>query len=252
MLYPAAPKILGLTVHRAPPAMLVIGVGGVAETGLTYVSRLALGNLNLRDVRFVVGGAAYEPGVAGLLGQDVLGLADVDYDLAGGAIRLLRAPGCGARDFPDWGKTRSAWAMALDPINAAAPHAVGRAFINGVRMKAAFDTGAATTILTRAAARRAGIDVRGFGAAPAHPAAGIGARLAPTWIAPITTFTIGGETMHDLRLRIVDTALGEVDMLIGADFFLTHRVYVAADRGRLFAMRNPDPSDAPGTPSERP
>ena len=34
-------------------------------------------------------------GAVGVLGQNVLGIADMEYDLANGVIRLMRPDGCG-------------------------------------------------------------------------------------------------------------------------------------------------------------
>jgi hypothetical protein len=58
-----------------------------------------------------------------------------------------------------------------------------------------------------------------------------------TWlprIAPFQSFRIGGEEIRNTRLRIGDTGLDDVDMLLGADFFLSHRIYVANSQNKVY------------------
>ena len=71
------------------------------------------------------------------------------------------------------------------------------------------------------------------------------------WIAPFASFKLGDEEIRNTRLRIGDPGVDTTDMLIGADFFLSHRIYVASKQHRLFftynggAVFNLKPSPAP-------
>jgi hypothetical protein len=62
-----------------------------------------------------------------------------------------------------------------------------------------------------------------------------------TWIAPFASFRIGDEEIRNTHLRIWDTGLRDVDMLIGADFFLSHRIYVASSQHKLYFTYNGGP-----------
>jgi hypothetical protein len=62
-----------------------------------------------------------------------------------------------------------------------------------------------------------------------------------TWIAPFASFRIGDEEIRNTHLRIGDTGLRDVDMLIGADFFLSHRIYVASSQHKLYFTYNGGP-----------
>jgi len=61
-----------------------------------------------------------------------------------------------------------------------------------------------------------------------------------TWIAPISSFKIGGEEIHDTRLRIGDIG-PDADMLLGADFFLAHHIYVSNRQDKLYFTYNGGP-----------
>jgi len=70
-------------------------------------------------------------------------------------------------------------------------------------------------------------------------AGGIGRGTYPTWIARFDTFAVGDELVKNAMLRIGDTEMDQaagdpVEMLIGADFLLSHRVYVANSERKLY------------------
>ncbi len=96
-------------------------------------------------------------------------------------------------------------------------------------------------MLKRSAAKRVGIALDGPGVTSAGFSGGIGRRPVQTWIAPVATFEIGGEKVEHTRLRIGDSDIPGGDMLLGADFFLSHRVYVANGQHRLYFTYNGGP-----------
>jgi tetratricopeptide (TPR) repeat protein len=122
-----------------------------------------------------------------------------------------------------------------------APHTTGTAFINGVKIDVMFDTGASTSILSMRAAARAGVRPDGPGVADAGYSSGIGRGTVKTYIAPFASFKIGDdEEIKNARLRIADTDF-QGDMLIGADFFLSHHVLVSNSQRRLYLTYNGGP-----------
>jgi hypothetical protein len=74
---------------------------------------------------------------------------------------------------------------------------------------------------------------------PAGQGSGLGSRWVETWIATFPSLKIGDEEIRNARLRFAD--LGEIDMLLGADFFLSHRIYVASSKGKLYFTYNGGP-----------
>ena len=93
------------------------------------------------------------------------------------------------------------------------------------KVRVVFDTGAATSDRRLARGGLRGNKARRSWVEPAGYSTGIGRKLVQTWIATFPVLKIGDEEIHNARLRFGD--LGEFDMLLGDDFFLSHRVYVA-------------------------
>jgi tetratricopeptide (TPR) repeat protein len=58
--------------------------------------------------------------------------------------------------------------------------------------------------------------------------------MVATWLAPIASVTIGTEQVRNIKIRMGDIGVPEAEMLIGADFFLSHRVYVANGLRRIY------------------
>jgi predicted aspartyl protease len=104
-----------------------------------------------------------------------------------------------------------------------------------------FDTGAPRSVLTLDAARRAGITPTSAGVVSGGEWRGIGPGSGQTWIAPFASFKIGDEEVRNTHLRIGAEQLNGVDMLLGADFFLSHRIYVATGQRKLYFTYNGGP-----------
>jgi tetratricopeptide (TPR) repeat protein len=228
-----------------------LGVGGSANLSIATVKSLTLAGQKIPSVQFIVGGS--EVGVAGVLGQNILGLADVEYDLAGGSIRLFKPMNCSKAVLEYWSPTYST--VEISQSSPANRHTLGTAYLNGVKMRVAFDTGARGSILTLAAAARAGVKPGDTGVTATAESRGFGPKVVPTWIAPFASFKLGDEEVKKIHLRIGDTGNDDIDMLIGADFFLSHRVYVANSQhklyftyngGPVFNLSTQGPADTPG------
>jgi tetratricopeptide (TPR) repeat protein len=123
-----------------------------------------------------------------------------------------------------------------------------------------FDTGAATSVLSLTAARNIGIDVNAAGVKEAGYSYGIGRGMAKSYIAPVESFKIGDdEEIKNTHLRVADIRLANADMLLGADFFLSHRVFVSNGQHRLYLTYNGGPvfnlanaAPAPSAPQAQP
>jgi tetratricopeptide (TPR) repeat protein len=240
MLSPGAVARLGLRPGPPPSGLRVMGVTGEAEVRTVHVKTFTFAGAPIRDVDFLVGGAD-EPGRDGILGENVLSGTDTEYDLASGAIRLFRASGCGGKPLAYWDQAGRYSDLSYAPPEHDARKIAGTAYVNGVRVRIVFDTGAARSVLNLGAARRAGVTREDPGAVAAGLTAGIGGRPIDTWIAPVQDFRIGQEEIKNTRLRIGDIQLPDADMLLGADFFLSHRIYVARSQKRIYFTYNGGP-----------
>jgi len=244
VLSPASAAAFHLKVRPAPFHLLMNGIGGSTEAQVTTVDHLAVAGIDFpRKWDFAVGGSEV-PGINGILGQNILRIADVEYDLADGVIRLMKPQGsCRSTNFMYWGKNDQAYSeMDIDWATPQHPHTTGVAYLNGKKLHVMFDSGASLTVLTRRAAERAGVTPNSPGATRAGLNRGLGQSYEQTWIAPFESFKIGQEEIRNIRLRFIDTLVGQdIDMLIGADFFLSHRIYVASSEHKLFFTYNGGP-----------
>ncbi len=242
LITPSAAAQFKLRLEPAPYWFSLTGVGGEARAWLTTVKTFTLFGVPIPDVQFLVGGNELE-GAAGLLGQNVFRIADVEYDLAHGAIRLWRTHECREANLAYWAKDAALPVSVVDIESATreSPHTRSVAFLNGAKIRVIFDTGAWASVLTLAAAARAGVKPGGNGVVPAGLSHGVGQRMAQTWIAPFASFKIGDEEVRNTHLRIGDTGMRDTDMLIGADFFLSHRIYVASSQRKLYFTYNGGP-----------
>jgi tetratricopeptide (TPR) repeat protein len=104
-----------------------------------------------------------------------------------------------------------------------------------------FDTGASTSLLSKSAAARVGVTASSAGVEAGGIGGGIGSRELETSIASFQEFGIGDETIKNARLKISNGAILGVDMLLGDDFFLSHRVMVARSQRKIYFTYNGGP-----------
>ena len=121
-----------------------------------------------------------------------------------------------------------------DTVNDNHPEIVVFVRINGETLRATLDTGASNTVIWKSAAVRAGIPVSGFDVAEAGLSGGVGRRLVREIVAPVRSFKIGEEEIKNTRISVADTSLEGSDMLLGADFFLAHRVYISTSQNKVY------------------
>ncbi len=238
----AAADQFKLPLGSLPFGFVMKGVGGEAQAWLTHVTTFTLLGVPLRNTEFIVVGNELGSDAVGLLGQNVFRIfGDVEYDLANGVIRLVKTKDCRDSPMVYWAKSQPFSVIDVDYATPQSPHTTSVAFLNGAKIRVMFDTGAATSLLTLQAAKRAGVTPDSDGVVPAGTSNGIGRRVVTTWIAPFPTFKIGDEEVRNTHLRIGAGTMLDVDMLIGADFFLSHRIYVANSQRKLYFTYNGGP-----------
>jgi tetratricopeptide (TPR) repeat protein/predicted aspartyl protease len=259
MVTPAAVREFKLRVDTSIQGLDVQGVGGVERAQVAWAKTFTIAGMTVKDVQFVVAGSGFGNGAVGLLGQNLLRIAeDVEYDLTNGVIRLVRPKDCKASSLAYWaseaGKPYSVIDIAL--ADAHQPHTKSVAYLNGTKIHVLFDTGAAVSTLTLEAARRAGITPNSPGVVDGGSSFGIGHKVRKTWIARFDSFKLGDEDIRHAKLRFGELSLVDADMLIGADFFLSHRIYVATSQRKLYFTYNGGPvfdlTAAPASPAPGP
>jgi tetratricopeptide (TPR) repeat protein len=231
--------------------------GAADEVSIATVKDFELSGATLHNVEFLVGGSDVGQGSSGLLGQNFLHIADAEYDLGAGVVRLLSPVDCSRSSLAYWAGTRMPYSVlelqTEPPLNTWSTgthiqgnvprlsHTISEAYVNGVRIRIWFDTGATTSLLSVKAAARVGIRPDSPGVVNSGMSYGLGKDFFATYLVPISSFKIGEEEIRNTRIRIGDLELPDADMLVGADFFLSHRIYVANSQKKLYFTYNGGP-----------
>lgn len=280
MLWQGAAERLGLQL-KPLKNLKITGVGGTHQAQSALVEELKLGSSTRKNVDLLVGGRgdtlAGREDVAMILGQDLFSSSDVEIDLANKVIRLVKPSKCGPQDsLAYWGHDYST--AEIRPVSLDDRHVQVDIKLNGQLVRAWMDTGAYTTIVSTKAAARAGVRPAEDGPAEGRTT-GVGGRGVDTWVASFDTFQFGDQTIRNAKLRVADlfrhsreastrtripSETVPVDMLLGADFFLSHRVlisysqnkvYFTHNGGQVFQLRGPaledDAEGGPTTPASR-
>jgi tetratricopeptide (TPR) repeat protein/predicted aspartyl protease len=241
MISSATAAEYNLRTTHAPLGLTVTGIGGTADVRVATVKEFSIVGITLKNREFLVGGS--DVGNAGLLGQNLLEQFDVEYDLATGVIRLFRTEDCDHTLLAYWLAPGQAYSsMPIDRIDPWHPHTIGVAYVNDRQIRVEFDTGAFTSLLSLKAAERAGVKPDSPGVVASGYTSGIGRGVTKEYIAPFASFKIGdGEEIKNTKLRIADIGVDNADMLVGADFFVSHRIFVANREHKLFLSYNGGP-----------
>ncbi|RUL72253.1 tetratricopeptide repeat protein [Dyella choica] len=248
---------LGLKLRNLPFGFRISGVGGTADAQFTDVKELGVLDTTLRKIDFIVGGTDIG---YGLLGANLLDMADLEMDLAHGKLTLFESDHCKKASLAYWSGDGI---YNVADIERADYPMDRRTFlhvsINGKQVRALLDSGASATVLTRSAAERIGIDLKAPDVQAGSHSFGLGGKMVKTWIVPVDTFSVGTETIQHSQMQVIDGTMGDrsTDMLLGVDFILAHHMFIANSQrkayftyngGRVFALAAaPSDSDNSGT-----
>ena len=198
----------------------VTGIGGSRSFGTLSTATFKLGAMHGEDLQF---GALDGKGVMGdlaadgILGMDLLGQVDVDFDWPDHKLILYRAvKGCRLAN------------AALDPPLyklPMVPHDEDRTplvsvEIAGKRLQALLDSGSPVTALYRRTARRIGLQKTDLTASETGTTGGIGPDDVRTWRHVVAPVAVGDITISNMPVDILDQrSEGPDDMILGLDFF---------------------------------
>jgi clan AA aspartic protease (TIGR02281 family) len=232
---------LGLKTSALPMGFYLTGIGGATSAEVTTIKSFKLVGNELKNLEFIVGGSDVGNG---LIGQNILALADTEYDLANGTVNLMETKDCRNTSLAYWATGKPFGLADLLPgDNQYDRHIYAQGEVNGKPTRMLFDTGAPSTIMTRAAAERAGIDLAAAGVVQSESMGGFGAKQRRSWIVTLKTFSIGGEEIRNTPIRVIEEKVegNSFDMLVGADFFLSHRLFVSRATRRIYLTYNGGP-----------
>jgi predicted aspartyl protease/Tfp pilus assembly protein PilF len=234
----AAASTLGLKPRDLPVGFRMDGIGGSARVGYAHVKEFGILGTTLKNVDFIVGGS--DAGYA-MLGANLLDADDLEIDMAHGKFTLFRVEGCDKHGLAYWSEGRDFFMADIESVaNKTDRRTFIKVTVNGKEMRALLDSGSYATLLTREAAERAGIDLNAPDVKKSFATHGVGSKLIKTWIAPVDTFSVGTETVQHSQMQVIDGTMGDgrTDMLLGLDYLLAHRMFIANSQRRAFFTYN--------------
>ncbi|WP_408869862.1 aspartyl protease family protein [Gluconacetobacter tumulisoli] len=216
------------------------GTGGLAGVvPNVVVPDMRIGDVRLGDMSIPVGDLPGQPmirpAIAGLLGGDVLARFDVELDVAGGWLSLWRV---GAGSLACGGPP--AWRGEYDtiPLGREGHRVTIDAELDGTAMTALVDSGARSRIVSTAMAERVGVGPDRLAVDPGGENSGVDGRaIAYRWHR-FTSLRIGRELDRGPVLTVAPLH-DRADMLLGADWFAAHAVWISYTTGRMFVRRSP-------------
>lgn len=233
----------GMKATMAPVGLRVRGVGGgSAAARVTRALEFRFGGVPFKNVEFLVADRLGGDQTAGLIGQNVLGSMDIEYDLANGYIRFFKATGCDKANLAYWSAGKALSRLPLKEADGPVlTKILTTARIDGKSIKVSWDSGTPLSILSRPAASRVGVHSQSEAVTAGGVSYGLFGKGMETSIAPFGSFAIGDEEVRNTQLRVADIELPDADMLLGADFFLSHRILVSRSQGQIYFTYNGGP-----------
>jgi Aspartyl protease len=175
----------------------------------------------------------------GIIGGDVLSMFDVDLDLGRKSITFYEVQGC-AHVTPPWAEP-----YASVPIKVTSRHnIVVPVEVDGHKLPALLDTGSTGYAITRRGALRSGATEAMLAADRTQEVSGIGGiKKQPSH--KFKTLAIGGETIPETALSVMDAELPHGDVLIGQSYLMFRRVWISYSTRMLFIRAPKAPSAQP-------
>ena len=211
------------------------GVGGASRIETARVAVLRIGDGKVENMRVRVAGERPIAGVDFILGSDFFQRVDLEIDYAKGVMRLFSpSPECKGASLAFW----DAGAQQV-PMKGEV-HVMVPLKVNGREVDAMVDSGASSSVVSRALASKLGITADSPGSVASHCMAGVGADSVRSWVGMFDTVTIGGETIRDARLRVMDMddmahSRGTApDVILGTDFLRAHHLLISRLQDKLY------------------
>ena len=207
---------------NADPGSFTIG-------GIPLVRR-TLNHDNSLSVGVLPRPTAAGPQIDGLLGRDFLSMFDLDLDVPERRLTLYQPNGCSGRFLP--------WTGPYDsiPITMPTESAIEiPVVLDGTPLRALLDTGAGTSLIGAPGIFRLRLDLVSLQRDPGDQVGGLGSHTVIMRRHTFRSLQIGRRTIDQPVLWVAPVQLRPiVDMLIGADWLATRRVWISYTSRQLF------------------
>lgn len=239
-------------VHRLRLALdpdqqtVVHGTGGTAHaTPNAIVPDLRIGGIDFgvmsAPVGILPGQPMITPPVGGLLGGDILSRFDLDMDVPNGQLGLweVHAASLACAQPPAW----AGWYDTL-PLQRQENRFMLNVRINGQPVMALLDSGARSRIVSPHVAARLGVPAQQLETDPGGITSGIDGHEDVYHWHRFSSLQIGHELERNTVMTVAPLREG-LEMLLGSDWFATHRVWISYATGQAFvrpALHTPVPA----------
>ncbi len=202
------------------------GLGGESKSFPAGIGRFEVGGAAMVNQSVTVlpfdlrGHGAHPPD--GLLGMDFLSNFDIEIDLQSGEGVLYSPRNCPSAR-PDW-KLRST--MLVFPPSGGGVRLRVETELEGRKLIATLDTGAASTIVSTAVAHALGVTDEMLAKGRAIKAAGIAEADADMRVRRFATLRVGTETVNNPELAVADLPPTVGDMLLGMNFLRNRKLWI--------------------------
>ena len=216
------------------------GIGGVDRRPNADPRSFSLGGVPLvrrtlnHDTSLTVGVLARADAVGsridGLLGRDYLSVFDLDVDIPARRVTLYQVSGCSGRFLP-WTDRYVAVPITM-PTESAIVVPVA---VDGVPLRALLDSGASSSLIGDPGIHRLGIEPASLAGDPGDQVGGVGMHIVTMRRHRFKSLRIGNEIIQQPLLWVAPMHLHPiVDMLLGADWLSTRRVWISYATRQLF------------------
>ncbi len=211
------------------------GIGGVTLSRRMVVDNFQVGGIDLGKQSVMVTAPGlfhgFDPPPDGIIGGDFLSHFDADIDLPRRRIGFYRAAACRTPFAPPW---PGATIYRLPARITGGGQFLVTVTVDGVRLVALLDSGAEATAINRRAMAKLGLTPARLAGDPKREEIGIDMGRRAASLHHFATFKVGAETYRDPTIWVSDMPLLAADMLLGADFFQSHRVWLSFAQQTVF------------------
>jgi Aspartyl protease len=211
------------TRPNADPRSLTLGGVPLVRRTLGHDTSLAVGVLPRTHVGDLV--------IDGMLGRDFLSPFDLDLDLPGRRLMLYQVKDCSGRFLPWQGNYAAVLATFLDQDAMIVP-----VMLDGTPLHALLDTGASASLVAAPGIFRLGLQPASFTGDPADEVAGLGPHLVTMHRHTFHSLRVEDQTIDAPVIWVAPVHLRPIaDMLLGADWLASRRVWISFATRQLFA-----------------